>query len=80
MKVVTKHGCTALYYAAANPHNDGVECVLSHGLGINYTSHCDGQSALHIATLKGSPEVYKLLLRHGAAVNINNKGGNTPLI
>lgn len=38
-----------------------------------------GNTALHIASLAGQEEVVKLLVQHGASVNVQSQNGFTPL-
>lgn len=38
-----------------------------------------GNTALHIASLAGQEEVVRLLVQHGASVNVQSQNGFTPL-
>ncbi|KAK7118652.1 hypothetical protein R3I94_022221 [Phoxinus phoxinus] len=67
------HVCTEL---------DSLECakhLLAFGALINSQSLDENDTALHVAARRGLPDHVELYLRHGAALNLRNDEGNTPL-
>ncbi|KAF4095653.1 ankyrin repeat and SOCS box protein 10 isoform X1 [Onychostoma macrolepis] len=67
------HVCTEL---------DSLECtkhLLAFGALINGQSLDDNDTPLHVAARHGLPDHMELYLRHGAALNLQNDEGNTPL-
>ncbi|XP_043081568.1 ankyrin repeat and SOCS box protein 10 isoform X1 [Puntigrus tetrazona] len=67
------HVCTEL---------DSLECVkhlLAFGALISGQSLDDNDTPLHVAARHGLPDHMELYLRHGAALNLQNDEGNTPL-
>jgi hypothetical protein len=61
----------AFLYACAYGRNGTVEFLLEKGADLN-THRADGQTALHWAVIGGHPETVKLLLRHGAPLEMQN--------
>ena len=66
---VTKSERTALHCASEAGHESTVEALLGLGLGVNARMN-EGETALQRAVLKGNRAVMKVLLKHGAAVDI----------
>ncbi|XP_048031410.1 ankyrin repeat and SOCS box protein 10 isoform X1 [Megalobrama amblycephala] len=67
------HVCTEL---------DSLECakhLLAFGALINSQSLDENDTPLHVAARHGLPGHVELYLRHGAALNLQNNEGNTPL-
>jgi ankyrin repeat protein len=57
---------------------NAVSAALSLGSDINAVNHA-GDTALHIASSQGYIEVVRLLVSHGAELNVRNAKGLTPL-
>ena len=55
-----------------------VAAALDLGCDVNAVNQA-GNSALHIAALRGYNTIVKLLLEKGARIDIKNKRGQTPL-
>lgn len=53
--------------------------LLAFGALINGQSLDDNDTPLHVAARHGLPDHMELYLRHGAALNLQNDEGNTPL-
>ncbi|XP_051538983.1 ankyrin repeat and SOCS box protein 10-like [Myxocyprinus asiaticus] len=67
------HVCTEL---------ESLECakhLISFGAVINSHSLDENNTPLHVAARHGLPDHVELYLRHGAALNLQNDEGNTPL-
>jgi ankyrin repeat protein len=74
---------TPLILAASTNQSDMVELLLESGADINFQSS-DGTTALHAAAFnpfggRSSPEAARVLIEHGAALNITDAQGRTPL-
>ena len=75
--------CNALHYCAAKAHSDVVSLLLSEAAGGGSFSElleaCDGgqNTALHKASIAGSPETIRLLLKAGANPSMRNCDGMT---
>jgi len=68
----------AFLYACAYGRNTTTEFLLEKGADLN-THRADGQTALHWAAIGGHPDTIKLLLRHGAPLEVENIYGGTVL-
>jgi ankyrin repeat protein len=53
-----------------------IALAIAHGMDVNAVS-ASGESAVHAAL--GSPAIIRLLVRHGARLDVRNKQGRTPL-
>ncbi len=81
-------GCTALMEAVIIGHKDIVEILLSAGsdidsqdeLGDTALIEAAGNDQLDVGTQNDLAEIGKLLITHGANVNIKNKDGYTALM
>jgi ankyrin repeat protein len=94
LRLATGDGTTAIIAAAGADHRTGgppgtppaeepdalaaVAAALELGCDVNAANQA-GNSALHIAALRGYNTIVKLLLEHGARTDIKNKRGQTPL-
>jgi len=67
------NGATPLYYAALNRNYESVQLLIDKGAQINVQS--SGNTPLHVADARTA----KLLLKHGARIDIVNGAGQTPL-
>lgn len=68
-----------LWGAARTGDLDGIKRYLSEGTDINELSPETNISALSWATMMGEGEVVKLLIEHGADLNVRQEDGGTPL-
>lgn len=66
---------TPLHRAAASSCEAVVELLLQNGADPNAIGKL-GEAPLHIA---GSPDIARLLIRHGAKVHLTDQHGNTPM-
>lgn len=75
-------GFTPLALAAMEGNMELVELLLRAGANPNYelSHHGVGGTALHFAAAGGYQDVVALLLKGGAAVDVRNRDGETPLI
>lgn len=64
-------------FAAFNKHADIVTLLLDHGADVNAANQL-GQTALHLATVKGHTEVVEKLLVQQADVSIKDSAGWSP--
>jgi ankyrin repeat protein len=62
---------------ASNPATEAVELALQLGADLNATNG-DGDTALHIAAVKGSNAIVQLLVDKGARLDARNKHEQTP--
>ncbi|XP_052398005.1 ankyrin repeat and SOCS box protein 10 isoform X2 [Carassius gibelio] len=67
------HVCTELQSLECAKH------LLAFGALINGQSLDDNNTPLHVAARHGLPDHVELYLQHGAALNLQNDDGNTPL-
>ncbi len=56
-----------------------VEQLIEKGVNVNSRNNDDGNTGLHWASSYGFTEMAKLLVSHGADVNLKNMEGNSPL-
>jgi hypothetical protein len=68
-----------LYKAAWRGDEDCVTRLLARRADVNSLEEDVGQTALHVAAMKGHCSVAKLLLSSGAALDLRDKEGWTPL-
>ena len=69
----TRHGWSALTYAAHQGRRAGVEYLISYGLSVT-----PPEEALHTAALLGHRDIVALLLAHGADPEAKDQYGRTP--
>ena len=83
VNALDQFGSTPLDYGSLGPFNDPgvVRLLLDHGADPNVQAHGrdDGLSPLHRASQKGSTEIVRLLIEHGASIEAKDKKGRTPL-
>jgi ankyrin repeat protein len=75
-------GCTPLDFASRNGHrNDSrvVQLLIEHGADPNTRASRSGFAPLHRASENGRIEVVRVLIEHGANVEVQDKYGRTPL-
>jgi hypothetical protein len=75
-------GCTPLDFASRDGHrNDSrvVQLLIDHGADPNTRASRSGFTPLHRASENGRIEVVRLLIEHGANVEMQDKYGRTPL-
>lgn len=77
VNLVDADGCSAIYYAAANGHEQVLRVLLENGGDANVASI--RRTPLHCASEWRRVECVKLLLAHGARVDVKDKSGLTPL-
>ena len=71
-------GWTPLHFASrlVQPNIDVIRLLLKYGVEVNAQAY-DGSTALHEASAYGTPAVVRLLLEHGATVEVKNNIGRT---
>ncbi len=75
------HGLySGLLIAAQIGLTDVIAELISQGSPVNFKNDLTGNSALHEAAAQGHLECVKLLLAHGAQVNITNADLETPIM
>ncbi|XP_077535257.1 uncharacterized protein LOC144147085 isoform X3 [Haemaphysalis longicornis] len=81
-EIPNKHGLPALHLAAVNENAMAVQKILSERKDIiNDQDSGEGDTALHLAALRGHYDVAKVLLSQECCeVDITNKHGETPLV
>jgi ankyrin repeat protein len=62
----TRHGVTALFYAAQNGHTEVVTFLIGKGADVNVKDTFYGMTALQRAAGRGQAEVVKLMIERGA--------------
>lgn len=77
VNLVDIDGCSAVYYAAANGHEQVLRVLLENGGDPNVVSI--RRTPLHCATEWRRVECVTLLLAHGADTSVVDKSGLTPL-
>lgn len=82
--IVDREGCTPLMLAVIHSHNDKyvkiVSLLLERGADPNGSSEgYKGRPLLYIASKKGAAGIMKLLIDHGATIDVRSKKGSTPL-
>lgn len=76
----TRQGRTPLQWATKHEYTNTVKVLLSApSVDVNSTDQENHQTALHFAAENGSIDIAKLLLAAGAASDIRNSTGHTPL-
>ena len=77
-------GIEALTAAARNGHEEIIECLLQHGVDVNYEIPSRKNWYDHVATPPlieaSSPEVVEVLLKHGANINVKDEEHKTALM
>jgi ankyrin repeat protein len=66
------------YWLPESSYLDAVRLALELGVNVN-AANTAGDTALHVAALRGSATFVQVLIDHGANVNVKNKYGWTPL-
>jgi ankyrin repeat protein len=72
-------GMSALLFAARDGQMDAVRELVEGGANINEVSQSDRTSPITMAIINGHLDLAKYLLDHGAAPNLANAAGLTPL-
>lgn len=67
-QALTQNGCTALYIAARNGHQELVKYLLKHNASVDLADS-DNTTPLYIAAENGHLQVVELLIKHHADVN-----------
>lgn len=70
----------ALYAAVFEGHDEIISLLLESGANINECDGVDGEGPLHFAARMDRTALVRLLVEHGADVNVHDSGGVTPLI
>lgn len=70
-----KDGFNALHFAALQGHNNLIDLLVKNGVNINATDAV-GRTPLYLAVIKQFPDTVRVLLEHGANVNIGDKEGD----
>ena len=70
------HQKTGLHHAVENNHDSVVNFLLKNQADVNIPD-CNGNSVLHIAAMKGSIGMTKILLEHGALKDLKIKRKST---
>ena len=79
-RLMSHDGWTPLHLAAFFGHKDAAEALLNAGAGITERSKNNmANMPLHAGAAGRNIELVKLLLAHGAPVNVRQHGGWTPL-
>ena len=73
------NGITALIDAAEGGYHDSIKAFIDAGADVNLQGGRSQWTALHYATNVADPVAVKILLDHGAQVDILDKGGKTAL-
>ena len=68
---------TGLHHGVENNHDSVVDFLLKNKVDVNI-GDSNGNRVLHIAAMKGSIRMTKILLEHGASKVLENKTGKTP--
>ncbi|MEK6237918.1 MAG: ankyrin repeat domain-containing protein [Planctomycetales bacterium] len=72
-----KDGLTPLYLAARRGHLKVAEHLIEQKAGVNLLASGDGP--LHVAAEENQAEMIRLLLKHGAEIDLRNAAKDTPL-
>ena len=68
-------GISVLHCAIANGHYDVVQALLAAHANLNHMGKSNKKTALFLASELGDLDMVKLLLKHGAKVNIQDHYG-----
>lgn len=71
--------CTALHMSAENGYAEICEILLKKSPSLIHALDVFKMSALHYAAYRGKIEAVKVLLQHGAIIDLKNDDGETPL-
>lgn len=77
--IVDNDGYTALLYAIKSGNTALAKSLLDHGANVGDRDRHSRRSALHLAAIKGHPDMVRLLLERGADVKATDSLGETPL-
>ncbi|GAB4813660.1 hypothetical protein N2152v2_000706 [Parachlorella kessleri] len=70
---------TLLHQAVFGEKEERVAAILATGTGVINHPNRQGQTPLHLAADRGLVSIVKLLLDHGAAVDLQDDDGSTPV-
>jgi ankyrin repeat protein len=71
--------CTPIMYEVYMHNHENVQILIDNKADVNYQSKYDGYTSLHWAARKGDLQLVRLLLKHGARVQLVNNKNQTPL-
>lgn len=80
-----KHSCgmSALHYCCGYENEsfakEVLKCFINNGGNINDRMPCEKWTPLHIASMNDKIEIAKILLKHGALVDIKDADGNAAI-
>jgi len=74
----TGRGNTPLMSCASGGFVDCAELVLTHGADVNAVGDLDGDTPLHRAVKEGHAPMVRVLVQHGARLDIRNNDNLTP--
>ena len=70
---------TELIFSASMNDADAVERILKKSPHFADTGDYDRRCAIHVAAAEGKLDAVKMLLSHGASINVSDRWGETPL-
>ena len=65
------NGCTPLYLALQNSHDNIIRFLIEHWANVNEKKN-DNRTPLYVASQNGHENIVRLLVEHGANVNEKN--------
>jgi ankyrin repeat protein len=82
------HGAMLLARFAGNSNGAGIALLLDLGVPVNapephgegYLGRARNSTALHVAAFRGHHEIVRMLIAHGADVNVRNASNESPLM
>eukprot|EP00002_Diphylleia_rotans_P024798 TRINITY_DN4898_c0_g1_i2.p1 TRINITY_DN4898_c0_g1~~TRINITY_DN4898_c0_g1_i2.p1 ORF type:complete len:574 (+),score=100.99 TRINITY_DN4898_c0_g1_i2:61-1782(+) len=77
--VTTDSGMTPIHLAVDSGHLECTQQLIRYHANLNSADGWLGNSSLHWAVRRKNVDIVRLLLQHGASVNLQNNEGNTPL-